>query len=113
MALDESQVELALECLGLPVRTDITFELGGDGVKLRNAEIAKYALESVSASQEASVIAILAQYDTVRFDTDDIHSRDLSSSPAKMRARLCGMLANTIGFAPERTGGPSFRIGRG
>lgn len=112
MALTEAQIIDCLLVLDLPVRTDVTFALGGESVAMRWSEIARKALSEVNYDQEARVVAILEQWAQVAYTTDKINAEGLESNPYRDRARIKTMLANTIGLRPNQPG-YGMHVGRG
>lgn len=110
--LTDEEVLDALLMLDLPVRTDVTFALVGEGAadKLRQAEVARIALDKVNDAQAAKVRSLLAQFAEVETDTDIINAEGLDSDANRQRARLRAILRNAIGM-PVSAGG--LRIRRG
>lgn len=112
MALTETQIADALVLLGLPVRIDVAAGYsGGDGLAFRHSAVARKLLEQVNATQEATVIAILAQYTPIRYDADTIKAEGLDSSPARTRGLLRRQLTQIIGYTYG--GGGGIAIARG
>lgn len=114
MALTEAQIETSLTILGLPVRTDVTFAYAGQSnvQRLRDAEVARKALESTNSTQETAIAGILTQWTSVQYDTDVINAQGLNSDPSRARARLKTLLCQTIGYYPP-SGMGGIQIGRG
>lgn len=114
MALTESQIIDCLTILGLPVRSDVTYALAGESNKqlLYDSELSRRALSMLNADQETKVVALIAQWTAIQYDTDLINAQGLNSNPERARGRLAYILGNLIGYQPpSRMGG--LKIGRG
>lgn len=104
-ALSEDYITDGLLCLDLPVQTGTTFQFVGDQQALRDAEVARKAMQSLTtAEQVARCQAIIDEYRKIQFDTDTITAEGLNSSPFRARARLKRMLQNAIGWNPPEGG---------
>lgn len=112
MALTEAQTITCLLVLDLPARTDVSFAYQTDPERMRDAEIVRHCLDTLTSDQEDMVTAILDQWSNVEYDTDTLNAEGLNSDPSRTRGLIARRLCNAIGWAPT-AGSGGWSLSRG